>query len=75
MQTYGEPRRLPYLPPHRLRHLHATMLLKDGHHSVKVVAERLGDSPATIEKTYAHVLTGMREAIVQTIEQMYEERP
>jgi integrase len=66
---------LPYLPPHRLRHLHATMLLKDGHHSVKAVAERLGDSPATIEKTYAHVLTGMREAIVQTIEQMYEERP
>jgi integrase len=66
---------LPYLPMHRLRHLHATMLLKDGNHSIKAVAERLGDSPATIEKTYAHVLTGMREAIVQTIEQMYEERP
>jgi site-specific recombinase XerD len=41
----------------------ATMLLKDGCHSVKAVAERLGDDPITIEKTYAHVLTSMRQEI------------
>jgi hypothetical protein len=50
------------------------LLLKDGH-SVKAVAERLGDDPATIEKTYAHVLPSMREAIVKSIECMFEERP
>jgi integrase len=65
---------LPYITPHGLRHTHATMLLKDGH-SVKAVAERLGDDPVTIEKTYAHVLISMREAIVKSIEQMYEEKP
>jgi len=65
---------LPYIPPHSLRHTHATLLLKDGH-SVKAVAERLGDDPATIEKTYAHVLPSMREAIVKSIECMFEERP
>ncbi len=66
---------LPYIPPHGLRHTHATMLLKDGCHSVKAVAERLGDDPITIEKTYAHVLISMRQEIVKSIEQMYEEKP
>jgi len=27
--------KLPFIPMHRLRHIHATMLLKDGRHSVK----------------------------------------
>ena len=65
---------LPFIPPHGLRHTHITHLLKEGH-SVKAVAERVGDDPVTIEKTYAHVLPSMREAIVKTIEQMYEENP
>jgi hypothetical protein len=39
------------------------------------VSERLGDDPITIEKTYAHVLKSMREEIVQSIEQLYEEKP
>jgi integrase len=65
---------LPYITPHGLRHTHATMLLKYGH-PVIAVAERLGDDPITIEKTYAHVLQSMREEMVNSIERMYEETP
>ena len=61
------------MPMHRLRHIHVTLLLKE-HHSVKAVAERVGDSPATIEKTYAHVLVSMREAIVQTVAQVFQDQ-
>ncbi len=46
---------LPGAHPHRLRHSYATHLLEAGtpiHH----VAELLGDSVATVERTYSHVL-------------------
>jgi integrase len=63
---------LPYIKPHGLRHTHATMLLMNGH-SVNAVAERLGDDPETIMKTYAHVLPGMQKEMVKTIEQLYDD--
>ena len=47
--------------PHRLRHSYATALLEAGtpiHH----VAELLGDSVATVESTYSHVLRTKSEA-------------
>jgi hypothetical protein len=47
------------------------MLLRNGH-SVNAVAGRLGDSPETVMKTYAHVTPGMQSEMVKTIEQMYE---
>ncbi|MGH9151162.1 MAG: tyrosine-type recombinase/integrase [Acidimicrobiales bacterium] len=46
---------MPGAHPHRLRHTYATHLLEAGtpiHH----VAELLGDSVATVEATYSHVL-------------------
>ncbi len=46
--------------PHRLRHSYATHLLEAGapiHH----VAELLGDSVATVEQTYSHVLRAKHE--------------
>jgi site-specific recombinase XerD len=46
--------------PHRLRHTYATHLLEAGtpiHH----VAELLGDSVATVEATYSHVLRAKHE--------------
>ena len=46
------------------------MLLSNGH-SVNAVAERLGDSPETIMRTYAHVTTGMQAEMVKTVEQVY----
>jgi integrase len=48
--------------PHRLRHSYATHLLEAGtpiHH----VAELLGDSVATIESTYSHVLRPKHEVV------------
>ena len=65
---------LPYLPMHRLRHYHITMLLKAGL-PASSVAERVGDTTATIEKDYTHVLQSMREAVVKVIEQEFEELP
>lgn len=62
---------LPYIMPHGLRHTHATFLLGHGH-SVNLVAERLGDDPKTIMKTYAHVLPGMQAEAVRTIERLYD---
>lgn len=61
---------LPYITIHGLCHTHATMLLSNGH-SVNAVAERLGDSPETIMRTYAHVTTGMQAEMVKTVEQVY----
>jgi integrase len=48
--------------PHRLRHSYATHLLEDGvpiHH----VAELLGDTVATVEGTYSHVLRAKHEVV------------
>jgi integrase len=48
--------------PHRLRHSYATHLLEAGtpiHH----VAELLGDSVATVEATYSHVLRAKHEVV------------
>lgn len=52
---------LPPLRLHDLRHLHATLMLKDGIHP-KVVSERLGHSNiATTMDIYSHVLPSMQE--------------
>lgn len=53
---------LPGSHPHRLRHTYATHLLEAGtptHH----VAELLGDSVATVEATYSHVLRTKHEVV------------
>jgi integrase len=41
--------------PHIMRHTRATLMLMDGV-SIYKVARRLGDTVATIEKTYAHAI-------------------
>jgi integrase len=53
---------MPGAHPHRLRHSYATHLLEAGtpiHH----VAELLGDSVATVEATYSHVLRAKHEVV------------
>ena len=47
--------------PHGLRHTHATHLLADGM-DLAVVAARLGHTPATLAKRYAHVIRGRSRA-------------
>ena len=54
---------------HDLRHTHATELLRAGVH-IKIVAERLGDSEATVMRTYSHVLPDMQETAAAAIEPM-----
>jgi len=44
---------------HALRHTHATELLRAGVH-IKIAAERLGDSEATVMRPYSHVLPDMQ---------------
>jgi integrase len=54
---------------HDLRHTHATELLRAGVH-IRTVAERLGDSEATVMRTYSHVLPGMQETASAAMEAM-----
>ncbi len=64
VDSYGKAltRALPGAAPHRLRHSYATHLLEAGtpiHH----VAELLGDTVATVESTYSHVLRPKHEVV------------
>lgn len=66
--------RLP-LPPirlHDLRHTHATHLLQAGT-PVHVVANRLGHDPATLLRTYAHVLDAQQQAVASWLEVAYKQ--
>ena len=45
---------------HGLRHTHATILLNSGQ-NVKVIAERLGNTPAMIYEIYGHVLKELEQ--------------
>jgi len=61
------------IPPirfHDLRHTHATLLLKAGV-SVKVVAERLGDTVDTVLHTYAHVLPDMQREAAEKLNDIF----
>ena len=59
---------LPRLTFHGLRHAHATLLLSAGVHP-KVVSERLGHSNIAITMdTYSHVLPGLQEAAVASLD-------
>lgn len=51
--------------PHTFRHSHATILLQNGA-TVNAVAKRLGDTPQTISKYYAHVLEEMNKEMVDS---------
>jgi integrase len=55
-------RAMPGAHPHRLRHSYATHLL-EGSTPIHHVAELLGDSVATVEATYSHVLRAKYEVV------------
>jgi integrase len=56
---------------HDLRHTHATELLRAGVH-IKVVAERLGDSEATVMRVYSHILPDMQQTAADALEPMMQ---
>jgi hypothetical protein len=59
-----EKAKLPEITLHGLRHTHCTILLNKGV-NVKVISERLGNTPAMIYEVYGHVLKELEEETVQ----------
>lgn len=69
--THGLPRILEraglgHLAPHALRHGAATLMLSDGH-SIRTIAEQLGNTPAITARTYAHVVPEAQRAAVDSL--------
>lgn len=56
------------ITPHGLRHTHATLLISQ-RIPVKVIAERLGNTPEMILNTYGHSFKSLEEETVQAFEQ------
>ncbi|WP_245797944.1 tyrosine-type recombinase/integrase [Domibacillus mangrovi] len=62
---------LPDVTIHGLRHTHATILLSQGM-NVKVIAERLGNTPAMIYDIYGHVLKELEQETVSVFSRSLE---
>ena len=61
---------VPYIRFHDLRHVHATMLLKQGVHP-KIVQERLGHSSINVTlDIYSHVLPSLQEAAAEAFSEL-----
>ncbi|EJR99156.1 tyrosine-type recombinase/integrase [Bacillus mycoides] len=63
---------LPAITIHGLRHTHCTILLNQGL-NVKVIAERLGNTPQMIYEIYGHVLKEMESMSVELFSQSLAE--
>lgn len=63
--------KLPKTTLHGLRHTHATILLND-RLLVKVIAERLGNTPQMIHTVYGHVLKEMEQESVTSFSRSLE---
>lgn len=57
---------LPRLTPHKLRHGAATLMLSDGH-SLKTIAEQLGNTERMTAQTYAHVAPEVARAAIASL--------
>jgi integrase len=57
---------LPPLTPHKLRHGAASLMLADGH-SIKTIAEQLGNTERVTAQTYAHVAPAVARAAVSSL--------
>lgn len=53
----------PKISLHGLRHTHATILLNNGQ-NVKVIAERIGNTPNMVMNTYGHVMKELEQESV-----------
>ncbi|WP_370456038.1 site-specific integrase [Sporosarcina sp. ANT_H38] len=62
---------LPKITLHGLRHTHCTILLNRGR-NVKVIAERLGNTPAMVYDVYGHVLKESEQESVTLFSQSLE---
>jgi integrase len=69
LRIYAEKAGLGKSNLHRLRHSHATFLLRKGVHP-KIVAERLGHSMLSMTERYSHVLPDSQQEAVKAMEKM-----
>lgn len=61
---------VPRIPPHDMRHTHASLLLQAGVNP-KVVSERLGHSSVAFTlDTYAHVMPGMQPEAAERLAEL-----
>lgn len=58
---------LPRLTAHKLRHGAATLMLADGH-SIKTIAEQLGNTERVTAQTYAHVSPDVARSAVRSLD-------
>ncbi len=58
---------LPRLTAHKLRHGAATLMLADGH-SIKTIAEQLGNTERVTAQTYAHVAPDVARSAVSSLD-------
>lgn len=58
---------LPKLTPHKLRHGAATRMLSKGH-SIKTIAEQLGNTERVTAQTYAHVAPDVARSAVSSLD-------
>lgn len=61
----------PKITFHGLRHTYATILLNSGQ-NVKVIAERLGNTPAMIYQIYSHVMRELEEQTMEAFSKSFE---
>jgi integrase len=57
---------LPRLTAHKLRHGAASLMLADGH-SIKTIAEQLGNTERVVAETYAHVAPDVARSAVSSL--------
>lgn len=58
---------LPRLTPHKLRHGAATLMLTEGH-SLKTIAEQLGNTERVTASTYAHITASVARSAVSSLD-------
>ncbi len=64
--------KLPDVTVHGLRHTHATILMNEKM-PVRVIAERLGNTPQMIHSVYGHLLKELEEESVMVFSKSLEQ--
>ena len=62
----------PGLSPHGLRHTHKTLMREAGI-PPKLMDERMGHEDGSVQSRYDHITTGMRQALMAALTEMWEE--
>jgi integrase len=64
----------PQASPNKLRHLHASLLIKEGQLDAREIAERMGHSVEMLERRYAHEIREYRGRRINVCEEVRRHR-